>query len=181
MKLYLLGYMYSGKTTIGRCLAQQMGLRFVDLDHLFEEHYHTSIPLFFNRYGEEAFRKLERQMLHSTQAMDNVVISTGGGTPCYFDNMDWINAHGTSIFLDASIDAIIQRAHASRKQRPVLANKSPEELHTFIQNQLAQRLPYYSLAQIHFPADQPDLSDLLRQLSLHPTDQAPSKSSVGSL
>ncbi len=164
MKIYLLGYMYSGKTTVGCSLAQQLDYRFADLDQLFEERYHTSIPLFFIRYGEEAFRKLEQLMLHSTETMDNAVISTGGGTPCYFNNMEWINAHGTSVFLDVSVDKIIQRARASKKQRPVLANKSPEELHTFIQNQLVQRLPFYRQAQIHLPADQPDLNALLQQL-----------------
>jgi len=160
MKLFLLGYMYSGKTTVGRWLSQRLDYRFVDLDQLFEERYHTSIPLFFNRYGEEAFRKLEQLTLHSTESMDNVVISTGGGTPCYFDNMQWINAHGISIHLEVSIEKIIERALRSKKQRPILANKSPEELHTFIQSQLAQRLPYYSQAHITFPADDPDLTAL---------------------
>jgi len=160
MKLYLLGYMYSGKTTVGRQLAQRLGCRFVDLDQLFEEHYHTSIPLFFNRYGEGAFRKLEQQMLHSTESMDDVVISTGGGTPCYFDNMQWINAHGVSVYLKVSIEKIIQRARTSKKQRPVLTNKNSEELHTFIQSQLGQRLPHYSQAHIIFSADEPDLTAL---------------------
>ncbi len=161
MPLYLLGYMYSGKTTVGQQLARCLGYRFVDLDQLFEERYHTAIPLFFSRYGEEAFRKLEQAVLHSTQAMDNVVISTGGGTPCYFDNMQWINAHGVSIYLDVTIEVIIQRALRSRKQRPVLAGKSREELRAFIQDQLAQRLPYYSQATLVFPADDPDIA-LLR-------------------
>ena len=92
--------MYSGKTTIGRKLAECLDTRFVDLDQLFEEHYHTSIPLFFNRYGEDAFRKLEQLMLHSTHTLNHVVISTGGGTPCFFDNMEWINAHGISVYLN---------------------------------------------------------------------------------
>lgn len=162
MKLYLLGYMYSGKTTVGRSLAQQLGFGFVDLDQLFEERYHTSIPLFFNRYGEDAFRKLEQLMLHSTETMDNAVISTGGGTPCYFDNMEWINAHGVSVYLNVSVAKIVQRAHASKKIRPVLANKSPEELQAFIECQLAQRMPFYRMAQIRFPADEPDISSLLR-------------------
>lgn len=164
MLLYLLGYMYSGKTTVGRQLAQCLGYRFVDLDQLFEERYHTSIPLFFNRYGEEAFRKLEQAVLHSTQEMDDAVISTGGGTPCYFDNMQWINAHGVSIYLDVSTEVIIERARRSRKQRPVLANKSTEELRTFIQTQLSQRLPYYSQATLVFPADDPDISLLQAQV-----------------
>lgn len=166
MKLYLLGYMYSGKTTVGRQLAERLGYRFVDLDQLFEARYHTSIPLFFNRYGEGAFRKLEQIILHSTEGMDNVVISTGGGTPCYFDNMEWINAHGVSIYLEISIEVIIKRAQRSRKQRPVLANKSHEELHSFIQAQLSQRLPYYSQANITFPADKPDIEDLAEKIHI---------------
>lgn len=164
MNIYLLGYMYSGKTTIGRKLAECLDTRFVDLDQIFEEHYHTSIPLFFNRYSEDAFRKLEQLMLHSTHTLNHVVISTGGGTPCFFDNMEWINAHGISVYLNVGIETIIHRAQRSKKQRPILANKNSQELHDFIQAQLSQRLPYYSQAKIIFPADDPDIQALVKNI-----------------
>ena len=90
MNIYLIGYMYSGKTTLGHKLAVKLGYQWLDLDQVFEQVFHTSIPIFFKRYGEEAFRKLEQKLLHETANNDNTVISTGGGTPCFFDNIQWI-------------------------------------------------------------------------------------------
>lgn len=170
MRIYLIGYMYCGKTTIGRRLANELGYPFVDLDQQFEAHYHTTIPIFFHKYGEEAFRKLEQLMLHNTSQLNNAVISTGGGTPCHFDNIDWINRHGISIYLNVTLDILLQRASNSKKQRPILANKSPEERQTFIQQQLQQRLPYYTQAHITIPADTPDISALCTALQLPLSD-----------
>ena len=90
MKYYLVGYMYSGKTTFGRRLAASKGMDFLDLDRAFEERYHYTVPRFFATFGETAFRKLETQMLRDTARLDNVVIATGGGTPCHSGNMDFI-------------------------------------------------------------------------------------------
>ena len=106
MRIYLIGYMYSGKTTVGHKLAVQMGYRWLDLDQMLENTFHTTIPIFFKRYGEEAFRKIEQKLLHSTADLDNVVISTGGGTPCYFDNMQWINQHGISVYFDVTVETL---------------------------------------------------------------------------
>lgn len=160
--------MYSGKTTVGRQLAQRLDQRFVDLDQLFEERYHTSIPLFFSRYGEEAFRQLEQLVLHSTAHLSGAIVSTGGGTPCHFDNMQWINRHGVSVYLEVSATEILRRAQRSRKPRPLLAGKHPEELHTFILAQLSHRLPYYSQAQIVFPADKVDIQALAQEVLAAP-------------
>lgn len=161
MKIYLVGYMYSGKSTLGRRLAMRLGCQFLDLDNLFEERYHTTIPLFFSRYDEAAFRQLEQQLLHTTAELDNVVISTGGGTPCYQDNMQWINAHGTSIFLEVSLPCLLARSNASRKQRPILTRMTPEEREAYIQQHLSTRLPVYRQAHIIFPADNPDVDSLV--------------------
>lgn len=164
MKIYLVGYMYSGKTTIGRQLAQALGVPFVDTDQAFEQRFRTSIPLFFNRYGEEAFRLLERQVLHSTATLPPAVISTGGGTPCQFDNMQWINNHGLSVYLEVSLPTLLERAATSRKQRPTLAAMSPDEREQFITRQITDRMPYYRQASIHFAADHPNLDNLLTLL-----------------
>lgn len=166
MRIYLLGYMYSGKTTLSHQLAKLLEYDFADLDQMFEQRYRTSIPIFFNRYGEEAFRKLEQLMLHTTETIDNTVIALGGGTPCYFDNMDWINAHGKSVYLQMSVEDIIARAQHSRKIRPILADKSPEELSLFISKQLNQRQAYYNQAQITIAASSPNLPNLIRALNL---------------
>lgn len=163
--LFLIGYMYSGKTTVGRQLAQALGCLFYDTDQLFEERFRTTIPLFFQRYGESAFRQLEREVLHGTEQLGPAVIATGGGTPCHFDNMEWINAHGTSIYCDVTLPTLLQRAERSRKTRPILAGKSADERRLFIEQQLAARLPCYRQAHISFPADDPDLAALLKLVS----------------
>ena len=162
MNIYLIGYMYSGKTTIGHKLAVKLGYQWLDLDQLFELTFHTSIPIFFKRYGEEAFRKLEQKLLHETANKDNTVISTGGGTPCYFDNIQWMNQHGTTVYFDVSVETLLRRAAQSKKPRPTLTGMTEEERSQFIRQQLAQRLSFYKKAHIIFPADDPDLDRLVR-------------------
>ena len=162
MNIYLIGYMYSGKTTIGHKLAVKLGYQWLDLDQLFELTFHTSIPIFFKRYGEEAFRKIEQKLLHSTADLDNAVISTGGGTPCYFDNIQWMNQHGTTVYFDVSVETLLRRAAQSKKPRPTLTGMTEEERSQFIRQQLAQRLSFYKKAHIIFPADDPDLDRLVR-------------------
>ena len=165
MRIYLVGYMYSGKSTVGRQLARTMGLQFLDTDTLFEERYHTSIPLFFRRYDEALFRRLEQMVLHSTAEMDDIVVSTGGGTPCYADNMDWINAHGVSVHLDVSMECLLQRAARSRHPRPLLAEMTAEDREAHMRRQLEERLPVYSRALHRLAADEPDIQALARSLA----------------
>ena len=162
MNIYLIGYMYSGKTTIGHKLAVKLGYQWLDLDQLFELTFHTSIPIFFKRYGEEAFRKLEQKLLHETANKDNTVISTGGGTPCHFDNIQWINKHGKSVYFDVTVETLLRRAAQSKKPRPILMGMTEEERALYIRQQLEARTPYYKKAQIIFPADKPDLNQLVQ-------------------
>ena len=165
MRVYLTGYMYSGKTTVGHKLASRLGYQWADLDRMLETTFHTSIPIFFKRYGEEAFRKIEQKMLHSTVDLDNIVISTGGGTPCFFDNIEWMNLHGTSIYFDVTVETLLRRAAQSKKPRPILAGLTDEQRSLYVRQQLSQRLPYYQKAQIIFPADQPDIDQLVQLIS----------------
>ena len=165
MRVYLTGYMYSGKTTVGHKLATRLGYQWADLDRMLETTFHTSIPIFFKRYGEEAFRKIEQKMLHSTVDLDNIVISTGGGTPCFFDNIEWMNLHGTSVYFDVTVETLLRRAAQSKKPRPILAGLTDEQRSLYVRQQLSQRLPYYQKAQIIFPADQPDIDQLVQLIS----------------
>ena len=165
MRVYLTGYMYSGKTTMGHKLATRLGYQWTDLDQMLETTFHTTIPIFFKRYGEEAFRKIEQKLLHSTADLDNIVISTGGGTPCHFDNIEWMNRHGTSIYFDVTVETLLRRAAQSKKQRPILAGMTEEERSLYVRQQLSARLPYYQKAQIIFPADQPDIDQLVQLIS----------------
>ena len=148
MNYYLVGYMYSGKTTFGRQLAADKGMDYLDLDQAFEARYHYTVTMFFDRFGEKAFRQLETQMLHSTAALDNYVIATGGGTPCHSDNMDFILAHGTAIYLRMTVDQLVARALRSRHPRPLMHGLPEDELRLRIAAQLKEREGVYLRAPI---------------------------------
>ncbi|MBR0169380.1 MAG: shikimate kinase [Bacteroidales bacterium] len=148
MKYYLVGYMYSGKSTFGRRLATERGMGFLDLDHAFEERYHYTVPRFFAQFGEQAFRKLESQLLRSTANLDNMVIATGGGTPCHSGNMDFILANGTAIYLQMSIEDLVVRALRSHNPRPLMRGLSESDMRTKIASQLKEREVFYRRAQI---------------------------------
>lgn len=148
MKYYLVGYMYCGKSTFGRWLAEEKGMDYLDLDRAFEERYHYTVPRFFAAFGEEAFRKLEVSVLRSTADLDNVVIATGGGTPCHSGNMDFILEHGTAIYLQMTVNALVERALHSRNPRPLMRGLSPDALRQKIASQLKEREPFYLKAPI---------------------------------
>ena len=156
MNYYLVGYMYCGKSTFGRRLATEKGLDYLDLDRAFEERYHYTVPMFFSRFGEEAFRKLETQMLHSTASLDNTVISTGGGTPCHSGNMDFILAHGTAIYLQMPVEALVERALHSHNPRPLMQGLSEDALRERISTQLKEREPFYLKAPIILDGTNPN-------------------------
>lgn len=139
----LIGYMCVGKTTVGRALAKTLGLSFYDLDWYIEERFHTTVPDIFRDKGEAAFRDLERRMLHEVAEFENIVLSCGGGTPCYFDNMDYLNTVSDTVYLRASASTILRHLSMSRGKRPLLENKDPEELAAFVESQLREREPFY--------------------------------------
>lgn len=160
MRYYLVGYMYAGKTTFGRKLARMLNYDFIDTDRAFEQKYKLTIPMFFAKYGEELFRKLESQLLREVSTADNVVIATGGGTPCHHDNMDFMLANGRVVYLAMSPAAIMSRLAVSHKPRPLLNDMTEAEQRTFIEAQLAEREPIYSMAHIRLDALNPDISAL---------------------
>lgn len=144
----LIGYMCVGKTTVGKELARQLGLSFYDLDWYIEERFHTKVPEIFAQYGEERFRDLERRMLHEAAEFENIVLSCGGGTPCFFDNMDYLNSVSTTVYLHATSDTILEHLKMSRGKRPLLEGKTSEELAIYVDEQLKIREPFYNKA--HF-------------------------------
>lgn len=146
-KIILIGYMGAGKTTLGKVLAQKMGLTFYDLDEYIEDRFHRTIPQIFAESGESGFRDLERRMLHEVAEFEDVIISCGGGTPCFFDNMDYMNTCGETVFLNASPEALKAHLLMGKTQRPLIQGKSPEELLDFIKDSLQKRLPYYKKAK----------------------------------
>ena len=152
-RILLVGFMAAGKTTLGKALARDLGLQFIDLDHYIESRYRCTVSQLFAERGEEAFRQIEHNMLHEVAEFEDVVISTGGGTPCFFDNMDYMNAQGITVFLEASVDVIHTRLTIARTQRPLVANKNADELRQYITDMLERRNPYYSQATHTFYAD----------------------------
>jgi len=147
MRVYLIGYMASGKSWLGKELAASTGYDFIDLDMLFESRFRISILDFFAKYGEPLFRKFERQLLQESSGIEHGIVSTGGGTPCYFDNMDFILSSGTSIYLRMTVEELVKRMSSVKKKRPLLKNIPPEEITDFVKDQLAEREPYYMRAK----------------------------------
>ena len=147
IRIILIGYMGAGKTTIGKALAKALGVTFYDLDWYIETRMRRTVKQIFDSEGEEGFRRIEHNMLHEVAEFENVVLSCGGGTPCFFDNMEYMNATGRTFYLKATPDTIINHLKMSRGDRPLLKDKSPEELRTFITEQLAAREQWYAQAQ----------------------------------
>lgn len=146
-RIFLIGYMGSGKTTVGQLLATQLGYSFVDTDTHLEGKLQKSIPQIFTELGEKQFRILEQQCLHEVAEFENVVIATGGGVPCFFDNMNYMNSQGVTIYLNLSPLELAERLESSHaNKRPLLADRKGEELRIFISEALAVRAPFYSKA-----------------------------------
>ena len=146
-RIILIGYMGAGKTTIGKALAKELGIIFYDLDWYIENRMRKSIAQIFEERGEEGFRKIEYNMLHEVAEFENVIISCGGGTPCFFDNMDYLNQQGQVVYLKADPEVLYKHLAMSKNDRPLLRGKSHEQLITFIREQLEKREPYYTKAR----------------------------------
>lgn len=146
-RIIIIGYMGAGKTTVGKVLAQTLGLPFYDLDWYIESRMRRTVKQLFDERGEDGFRLVERNMLHEAAEFEDVVISCGGGTPCFFDNMDYMNEQGDTVYLKASPEVLYGHLKMGKTVRPLLLNKTPEEVQVFIREQLKQREPFYSKAR----------------------------------
>ena len=147
VRVILIGYMGAGKTTVGKALAADLGLTFYDLDWYITMRYHRSVPEIFAERGEEGFRDLERRMLHEVAEFENVVVSCGGGTPCFFDNMEYMNSLADTVYLKAEPDVLVKHLKMGKGKRPLIEGKTPEELEAYIHESLQAREPYYSQAK----------------------------------
>jgi len=148
MRIFLIGFMGSGKTYTGRRLAQKAGLPFIDLDEWVEHSEGASIRAIFETKGEPCFRRLERDALRAMAQFRDVVVSCGGGTPCFFGNMRWMNEHGATIYLRATPEILAHRLSRQQEQRPLLKGLGQEELEAFVRSKLAEREPCYLDASI---------------------------------
>lgn len=151
--IFLIGYMGSGKSTLGRALGRMTSLDFIDLDHYIEARYRQTVREIFAAGEEQRFRDVERRMLLEVAGFENVVVACGGGTPCFGDNMEIMNAAGTTVFLDTSFPKLFSRLKRGRHKRPLIAEKTDDELAEFIASSLRARMPHYSKARFSFRAD----------------------------
>ncbi|EGJ99567.1 shikimate kinase [Dysgonomonas gadei] len=153
-RIFLIGYMGAGKTTAGKELAKVLELEFIDLDHFIQARYQKTVSQLFQDVGEGEFRKIESSVLKEVGEFENVVISTGGGTPCFFDNMEYMNKAGTTVYLNAAPEALAARLNTCKEKRPLIKDKNEEELFAFVVESLEKRNPYYTQAQIIFETEE---------------------------
>ena len=146
-RIILIGYMGAGKTTVGKALAKELRMPFYDLDWYIESRMHKTVKAIFDERGEAGFRKIEHNMLHEVAEFEDIIISCGGGTPCFFDNIDYMNRQGETVYLKAMPEVLYGHLKMGKTVRPLLLNKTADEVQVFIREQLAQREPYYSKAK----------------------------------
>src|SRR5688572_22349152 len=165
MKIFLIGFMGSGKTYWGRLLSQKLSIPFFDLDEQVSAHEGKSIPEIFAEKGEEHFRLVEKDALHIiTESHDNFVMACGGGSPCYFNNIDYMNQSGTTIWLNAPIDALYQRLSAEKQSRPLIKDLTETQLKGYIIKKFADRRIYYEQANVAVEEDPVELDKLVEKI-----------------
>ncbi len=161
MRIFLIGFMGSGKTTTGRKLARKAGLNFIDMDEEIENKYNQKVGRIFLEKGEAVFRQYERDLLKEIIALDNMVVSTGGGVPCYYDNMEFMNENGITVYLRLDPPSLVKRLEEAKTDRPLIKNKNHDELIEYVANNLAEREKYYMHASHVIDARNLKISNLL--------------------
>lgn len=166
-KLFLVGFMGSGKSTMGKQIAKGLNWRFIDLDDFIEAKMGKTITSIFNDEGEDVFRHLERETLEEMAHLDKVVVATGGGVPCFHDNMGFMNSHGRTVYLKLPPQELCQRLLPVRSTRPLIANKSDGELLDYIKEKLSEREPFYNQAHILADASASSVTPYLEILNAY--------------
>ena len=166
-RVILIGYMGSGKTTIGKALSKETGMMFYDLDWYIESRMRKSVSQIFAERGEEGFRKMEYNMLHEVAEFEDVIISCGGGTPCFFDNMEYLNQQGDVVYLKSTPETLYRHLLMGKVERPLLKGKAPEELIAYITAHLKEREPFYQKAHYVFDVSVLDDYDKIKVTVAH--------------
>ena len=167
MRIYLIGFMGCGKTTVGKKLSRLMNYDFIDLDSQIENKYQFNIPAIFERFDEKAFRTLERECLKSTLQNTNCIIATGGGTACFFENMKWMNTHGMTVYLQMQAESLYERLLNSRKKRPLIEQRAKNEVLQYIRLELESRHKYYQQAHLTINGQDLNVQDLSNRIIAH--------------
>lgn len=165
MKIYLIGYMGCGKSTLGRRLSEHTGMQFIDMDHYIEARNHKTIPQIFSEEGEAEFRKKEQKALVELSEFTNVIIATGGGAPCFFNNMELMNQTGKTVYMDINPEILADRLLKSKTERPLIKGKTHDELVAFINETLTKRNEFYRQAKYRITEPDLDLDYLLNLIA----------------
>lgn len=157
--------MGSGKTHWGRLLSEKLGIRFFDLDEQVTEHAGRSIPEIFSADGEEQFRLMEKDALHIiTESHDSFVMACGGGSPCYFNNIDYMNKAGVTVWINTPLDVLHNRLVGEKEKRPLIKDLTDEQLKGFIQKKFSDRRIYYEQATISIEEEPFELDSLIEKI-----------------
>lgn len=162
MKLFLIGMMGSGKSYWCKQLSKKLKCGGYDLDFLIESSEEKNIPEIFAENGEEYFRKSEAKILRWFGEKKIFVLATGGGTPCFHANMQWMNKHGTTIWIDETVDVLVERLKPEKDHRPLIKNLGDDELKDFLAKKLAERKQFYSQSKIHLQGSDINLKTMLQ-------------------
>ena len=164
-KIFLIGFMGSGKSTLGKSLAIKLNKSFFDLDEEIEKHEGKTISAIFKQHSEVHFRKLEKELLAKiTTENEDFVMALGGGTPCFYDNMTFINKNGHSIYLKYNTEVLLSRLINAKEERPLIKDKTENQLTNFIDEKLAQREKYYKKSKVVVEGVNVDLNELINLL-----------------
>ena len=158
--VFLIGFMTAGKTREGKRLAKLLNRKFIDLDRKIETAENKTVSEIFNEKGEEYFRETETRILKSLNLNENYIVSCGGGTPCFHENMNWMLQHGTVVWLKIAVETVMKRLTESKKERPLLKNLDGEKMKYFITEKIKQREQFYSLAQIQIDTENISIENL---------------------
>lgn len=164
MKIFLVGYMLCGKSTTGKRLAKKLGYDFADTDKMIENKYRLSVEKIFEKYGEQTFRLLEKEILEEVKSLDNIVIATGGGLPCFGNNMNTLKQMGRTIYLKMSAKSIIARHKQSKRPRPLLKDKDDEQLLDFVSKSLEEREFFYQQADMIIRGESVDIAEIIAKI-----------------
>lgn len=167
MQFFLIGFMGSGKTYWGKLWARQTGMAFYDLDEVIEEQEGSTIADLFETHGEVWFRQKETEALQQFAAKENCIISCGGGTPCFNNNMQWMNAQGNTVYLYATTEQIVQRLQTETDKRPLVKGLQSAELYNFVEQKLNERTPFYSQAKNILPVAAITTNTIIELIQTH--------------
>ena len=165
MKVFLIGYMGCGKSTVGKKLAAKLNLLFIDFDDYIESKTARNIPEIFESEGEEKFRTLEKKYLEEIVQKENCVISLGGGTPCFNNNIELVNKNGISVYIEMTAEALAKRLIKARRKRPLIQGMNEVDLKFFIEANLEKRAPHYSHAKYTVKSENQTAEEVAEQIS----------------